>query len=141
MKLKQEEYNRYNRIIEEYLEYLLSSTSFEMQSARKRRIQEMKKLNHEVLRTKPVLAERQTEARNRKRRLCRHFLKGWCGRGKSCDFLHDSSIFCPDLQKVFLGGLPSYVTESTLKRKLAEQGYNVINQPKVLRGFTPQVCL
>jgi len=141
MKLKQEEYNRYNRIIEEYLEYLLSSTSFEMQSARKRRIQEMKKLNHEVLRTKPVLAERQTEARNRKRRLCRHFLKGWCKRGKSCDFLHDSSIFCPDLQKVFLGGLPSYVTESTLKRKLAEQGYNVINQPKVLRGFTPQVCL
>lgn len=78
---------------------------------------------------------------NRKRRLCRHFLKGHCKRGKACDFLHDSSIFCPDLQKVFLGGLPAHITEASLREKLAEQGYTVINRPKVLRGFTPQVCL
>jgi len=81
------------------------------------------------------------EDQNRKRRLCRHFLKGHCKRGKACDFLHDSSIFCPDLQKVFLGGLPAHITESSLREKLAEQGFTVINRPKVLRGFTPQVCL
>jgi len=81
------------------------------------------------------------EDQNRKRRLCRHFLKGHCKRGKACDFLHDSSIFCPNLQKVFLGGLPAHITEVTLRQKLAEQGYNVINKPKVLRGFTPQVCM
>jgi len=81
------------------------------------------------------------EDQNRKRRLCRHFLKGHCKRGKACDFLHDSSIFCPEMQKVFLGGLPSHIVEASLRMKLAEQGYTVINKPKVLRGFTPQVCL
>lgn len=78
---------------------------------------------------------------NRKRRLCRHFLKGHCKRGSSCDFLHDSSIFCPDQQKVFLGGLPASVNAELLCIKLSEMGYTVINKPKVLRGFTPQVCL
>jgi len=81
------------------------------------------------------------EDQNRKRRLCRHFLKGHCKRGKACDFLHDPSIFCPNSQKVFLGGLPTHLTEATLRQKLAQQGYKVINKPKVLRGFTPQVCL
>jgi len=81
------------------------------------------------------------EDENRKRRLCRHFLKGHCKRGRACDFLHDPSIFCPDFQKVFLGGLPAHITETTLQEKLTQQGYTVINKPKVLRGFTPQVCL
>jgi len=85
---------------------------------------------------KPVLDDE-----NRKRRLCRHFLKGHCKRGRACDFLHDPSIFCPDVQKVFLGGLPAHITETSLQEKLTEQGYTVINKPKVLRGFTPQVCL
>jgi len=140
MSQREDEYSRYNRLIEDYLQYLLS-TSRGMQSTQRRRIQEMEKVNREVPQTVRVVAEQQAEAQNRKRRLCRHFLKGWCKRGKSCDFLHDSSIFCPDLQKVFLGGLPSYITESNLRQKMAEQGYNVINKPKVLRGFTPQVCL
>lgn len=78
--------------------------------------------------------------RKRRSRLCRHFLKGHCKRGSSCDFLHDSSIFCPDSQKVFLGGLPATLTSDRLIRKLGEMGYTVINKPKVLRGFTPQVC-
>jgi len=82
-----------------------------------------------------------SEDQTRKRRLCRHFLKGHCKRGNACDFLHDLSIFCPNSQKVFLGGLPAHITELTLRQKLAEQGYEVINKPKVLRGFTPQVCL
>jgi len=82
-----------------------------------------------------------SEDQTRKRRLCRHFLKGHCKRGNACDFLHDLSIFCPNSQKVFLGGLPANITEVTLRQKLAEQGYEVINKPKVLRGFTPQVCM
>jgi len=81
------------------------------------------------------------EDENRKRRLCRHFLKGHCKRGRACDFLHDPSIFCPDFQKVFLGGLPAHINETSLQEKLTQQGYTVINKPKVLRGFTPQVCL
>jgi len=81
------------------------------------------------------------EDRKRRSRLCRHFLKGHCKRGASCDFLHDSSIFCPDQQKVFLGGLPAHVTSELLCQKLNEVGFSVINKPKVLRGFTPQVCL
>jgi len=78
---------------------------------------------------------------NRNKRLCRHFLKGHCWRGKTCDFLHDPSIFCPDSQKVFLGGLPAHITEVTLPHKLAQYGYKVINKPMLLRGFTPQVCM
>lgn len=76
-----------------------------------------------------------------KRRLCRHFLKGFCNRGDTCDFLHDNSIFCPDEQKVFLGGLPAHITVESLCSLLKEMNYTVINKPKILRGFTPQVCL
>jgi len=94
-----------------------------------------------VGRKRPDHWELSPDDQNRKRRLCRHFLKGHCKRGNQCDFLHDSSIFCPEIQKVFLGGLPSHIVGSTLIEKLADQGYTVINKPKVLRGFTPQVCL
>jgi len=77
----------------------------------------------------------------RKKRLCRHFLKGYCRMGKACDFLHDASIFCEDSQKVFLGGLPPQITETRLRQELEMQGFNVINKPKVLRGFSPRVCM
>lgn len=76
-----------------------------------------------------------------KRNLCRHFLKGQCNRGNSCDFLHDESIFCSDEQKVFLGGLPTYITVKVLRDNLRTAGYTVLNQPKVLHGFSPQICL
>lgn len=82
-----------------------------------------------------------TSAIGAKRRLCRHFLKGFCNRGDTCDFLHDNSIFCPDEQKVFLGGLPTHITAESLCALLKEMNYTVINKPKILRGFTPQVCL
>jgi len=82
-----------------------------------------------------------SENYTRKRRLCKHFLKGYCKRGRACDFLHDLSMFYPTSQKVFLGGLPTHITEFTLRLKLAQQGYKVINRPKVLRGFSPQVCM
>jgi len=76
-----------------------------------------------------------------KRCLCRHFLKGRCNRGNSCDFLHDESIFCTDEQKVFLGGLPAHVTDNILRQTLITQGYTILNNPKVLQGFSPQICL
>jgi len=76
-----------------------------------------------------------------KRRLCRHFLKGRCNRGNSCDFQHDESIFCSDEQKVFLGGLPAYITDKVLRDAIRMQGYTVLNKPKVLQGFSPQICL
>jgi len=77
----------------------------------------------------------------RKRRLCRHFVKGYCLRADACEFLHDPSIFCTDEQKVFLGGLPLHMTSAILKAKLEEQGLTVLNKPRILRGYTPQVCL
>jgi len=83
----------------------------------------------------------QVEEPVQKSRHCRHFLKGHCDRGDSCGFLHDQSLFCTDLQKVFLGGLPAYLTSSLLRKKLTEQGYTVLNNPKILRWFSPQVCL
>jgi len=76
-----------------------------------------------------------------KRRLCRHFLKGRCNRGNSCDFQHDESIFCSDEQKVFLGGLPAHITDKVLRDAIRMQGYTVLNKPKVLQGFSPQICL
>merc|ERR1712061_153155 len=76
-----------------------------------------------------------------KSRHCRHFLKGHCERGESCGFRHDHSVFCTDMQKVFLGGLPPHLTSSLLRKKLTEQGYTVLNNPKILRWFSPQVCL
>jgi len=77
----------------------------------------------------------------RRRRLCRHFVKGYCLRGSSCFFLHDPSIFCSDEQKVFLGGLPLHLTSVMLITKLEEKGLTVLNKPRIMRGFTPQVCL
>jgi len=76
-----------------------------------------------------------------KRRLCRHFQKGWCRRGRACGFLHDTNILCSISQKVFLGGIPEHITEFTLRLKLAQLGYKVINTPRILRGFAPQVCM
>jgi len=77
----------------------------------------------------------------RKRRLCRHFVKGFCLRGDTCDFLHDPSVLCTDEQKVFLGGLPPNLTAETLKSKLEGQGLIILNKPRIMRGFTPQICL
>jgi len=86
-------------------------------------------------------AQQERDSFEGKRRLCRHFLKGRCNRGDSCDFSHDQSVFCTDEQKVFLGGLPTHVTDMALRDALKMQGYNVLNKPKVLQGFSPQICL
>jgi len=72
---------------------------------------------------------------------CRHFAKGWCRQGAACSFLHKNKDSWPDSQKVFLGGLPHSITPSDLVQELRQLGYEVINQPKIFRGFSPQVCL
>lgn len=77
----------------------------------------------------------------KKVRHCRHFLKGQCVRGKTCGFIHDRSIFCTDSQKVFLGGVPQHFTPSSLRQKLMDLGFSVLNKPRVLPGFSPEVCL
>jgi len=51
------------------------------------------------------------------------------------------SVYCNDDQKVFLGGLPSRLTPMMLKTKLGEQGFKVLNYPRVIRGFCPELCL
>jgi len=77
----------------------------------------------------------------KKVRHCRHFLKGQCVRGKTCGFIHDKSIFCTDTQKVFLGGVPQHFTPTSLRQKLTDLGFTVLNKPRVLPGFSPEVCL
>jgi len=73
--------------------------------------------------------------------LCRHFAEGYCRRGETCDFQHNSLNSRPNSQKVFLGGLPDSMTSHKLVRELKKQGYRVINKPKIIRRFSPQVCL
>jgi len=72
---------------------------------------------------------------------CRHFTKGWCRQGDACSFQHSIEGSHPDTHKVFLGGLPHSITPVKLLWELRQQGYNVVNQPKIFRGFSPQVCL
>jgi len=72
---------------------------------------------------------------------CRHFTKGWCRQGDACSFQHSVEGSYPDSQKVFLGGLPHSITPAKLLWELGQQGYIVVNQPKIFRGFSPQVCL
>jgi len=72
---------------------------------------------------------------------CRHFMKGWCRQGDACSFQHSVEGSFPDSQKVFLGGLPHSITPAKLTWELKQQGYMVVNQPKIFRGFSPQVCL
>merc|ERR1719461_1533810 len=51
------------------------------------------------------------------------------------------AYFVPTSKKIFLGGLPAHMDASLLVVRLQELGYDVINKPKVLRGFSPQICL
>jgi len=46
-----------------------------------------------------------------------------------------------DDQRVFLGGLPSGMTEKLLRQHLSKQGYTVLKRPKILHGFAPEVWM
>jgi hypothetical protein len=80
-------------------------------------------------------------SKNSKLTPCRHFTKGWCRQGDTCSFLHSVVGSYPDSCKVFLGGLPHSLTPARLLWELEQQGYVVVNQPKIFPGFSPQVCL
>lgn len=82
-----------------------------------------------------------TKSKKEKVAACRHFAKGWCRQGKACSFLHSLKDSHPDNQKVFLGGLPHSITPAKLVQELGKQGFRVINEPKIFRGFSPQICL
>jgi len=82
-----------------------------------------------------------TKPKKEKVAACRHFAKGWCRQGKACSFLHSLKDSHPDSQKVFLGGLPHSITPAKLVHELGQQGFRVINEPKIFRGFSPQICL
>jgi len=73
--------------------------------------------------------------------ICRHFAEGYCRRGETCDFQHNTLSSHPDSQKVFLGGLSHSITSQQLVQELKKKGYKVINKPKIFRRFSPQVCL
>jgi len=73
--------------------------------------------------------------------LCRHFAEGYCKLGDMCNFEHSELTAYPVSQKVFLGGLPQYITTEMLVQELKMKGYQVINKPKIFRRFSPQVCL
>jgi len=79
----------------------------------------------------------------KKTKICRHYLRGHCKRGDACNFLHDVSVFKPDEQKLFLGGLPKGITSEQVVSELERQGYGkVLNEPRIhSRGFTPKVCM
>jgi len=80
--------------------------------------------------------------RPRKVKLCRHFLGGHCHSGRSCNFLHDCSVFLPDNQKVFMGGIPAGTTAPILIEEMRKAGYVVVNEPMIhSRGFAPKVCV
>jgi len=74
-------------------------------------------------------------------RFCRYSRQGNPNQCSVGDLNFDTCSFDKNAQKVFLGGLPYWIVESSLRQKLAEQGYTVINKPRVLRGFCPEVCL
>jgi len=74
-------------------------------------------------------------------RLHRNLIQARFNRGKVSDSAYETNNFGTNAQKIFLGGLPYWIVESSLCQKLSEHGYIVINKPRVLRGFCPEVCL
>lgn len=71
-------------------------------------------------------------------RLSRNLPEGNC---KLDDFQDGVAHFCPDAQKVFLGGLPRSITAWKLVCELEKKGYKVINEPKITQGFSSEICL
>lgn len=114
-------------------------------SKSKRRLLKNKLRSNPKMRKKKAVVNSKTKVDEKhqceKKPDCWHFIRGHCKRGKFCDFNHDSKHNYPDDCKVFLGGLPFHITEAELCQELSEKGFSVVNNPKVYRGFSPQVCL
>jgi len=76
-----------------------------------------------------------------KRKVCKHFLRGYCEWGDSCCFQHSYTDATHHSQKVFLPGLPSDVSEVALRNKLSGLGCNLVNKLLRLHKSWPRVCL
>lgn len=77
-----------------------------------------------------------------KSRICRHFLRGHCKFGESCNFFHGAPLVHASDQLVFLGGLPSGITSDMLIEELnVIYGVEVLNKPQIFSNFSPRVAL
>lgn len=77
-----------------------------------------------------------------KSRICRHFLRGHCKFGESCNFFHGAPLVHASDQLVFLGGLPTGITSDMLVNELNRQyGVEVLNKPQIFSNFSPRVAL
>jgi len=77
-----------------------------------------------------------------KSRICRHFLRGHCKFGESCNFFHGAPLVHASDQLIFLGGLPSGITSDMLIQELNRNyGVEVLNKPQIFSNFSPRVAL
>jgi len=77
-----------------------------------------------------------------KSRICRHFLRGHCKFGESCNFFHGAPLVHASDQLIFLGGLPSGITSDMLVQELNRAyGVEVLNKPQIFSNFSPRVAL
>jgi len=77
-----------------------------------------------------------------KSRICRHFLRGHCKFGESCNFFHGAPLVHASDQLIFLGGLPSGITSDMLIQELNRAyGVEVLNKPQIFSNFSPRVAL
>jgi len=77
-----------------------------------------------------------------KSRICRHFLRGHCKFGESCNFFHGAPLVHASDQLIFLGGLPSGITSDLLIKELNRAyGVEVLNKPQIFSNFSPRVAL
>jgi len=94
---------------------------------------------------KPKSISKQNVQKNRlkngKVSACRQFTNGWSRQGEASSFQHSVEGSFPYRQKVFLGGLPYGITPAKLLWELKQKGYKVLNQPKIYKGSSQQVCL
>jgi hypothetical protein len=76
----------------------------------------------------------------RKSKVCRHFLRGFCKLGDRCNFTHSLQINVPSDQIVFLGGLPMGMTSSMLVNELKKSyGVEIQGEPQIISNYAPRV--
>lgn len=90
--------------------------------------------------TQPRETEKPVE--DRKSKVCRHFLRGFCKLGDRCNFTHSLQCNVPSDQIVFLGGLPMGMTSSILVEELKKSyDIEVKGEPQINSNYAPRVGL